>query len=187
MRDMHTITLIVQMGATGRTTIAINHSVTAEHTGFEAVLLDLDPQASSVVWSDQRENAHPAVVAVSVSRVGNALEASRSRGTQLAVIDTALRTEDSALSAARSTDLSLELFRLTVFGLCALRKAADICTLARVRVSQHRMRLRHVGPWRAKRRRQSNRPVVSSPRVGSGECGIPPATADSTARMGRIR
>ena len=86
---MFTPTLIAQKGGTGKTTLAINLSVASELAGWQAAILDLDPQASAAGWGDHRERDRPAVVPVPASRLGPALETARSHGATLAVIDTA--------------------------------------------------------------------------------------------------
>ncbi len=127
---MYTLTLIAQKGGTGKTTLAINLSVAAERAGWRAALVDLDPQASAAGWGDHRAADRPAVAAVPASRLSDALEAARSHGADLAVIDTAPHSESSALAAARAADLALVPLRPAVLDLRALHVTSDICALA---------------------------------------------------------
>ena len=92
--------------------------------------MDLDPQASAAGCGDHRDQGRPAVPA---SRLSDALQAARSHGAQLAVIDTAPHSEASALAAARVADLALVPLRPGVLDLCALETTGDICALAGAR------------------------------------------------------
>ena len=130
---MYTLTLLAQKGGTGKTTLAINLSIAAEAAGWRAALVDLDPQASAAGWGDHRGEERPAVAAVPAARLADALQAARSHGAQLAVIDTAPHSEASALAAARAADLVLVPLRPGVLDLRALGATSDICALAGAR------------------------------------------------------
>ncbi len=130
---MYTLTLIAQKGGAGKTTLAINLSVAAEAAGWRAALVDLDPQGSAAGWGDHRNGERPAVAAVPATRLEAALQAGSGHGADLAVIDTAPRSESAALAAARASDLALVPFRPGVLDLPALGATADICALAGAR------------------------------------------------------
>ena len=59
---MKTLAILSRKGGTGKTTIAVHLSVAAEQAGRTTALIDLDPQASAVSWSDKREMDTPVVI-----------------------------------------------------------------------------------------------------------------------------
>jgi len=128
---MFTISLIGQKGGTGKTTVALGLAVTAAKTGQTVAVIDLDPHASATNWKDRRRHdENPAVVSAQASRLEPTLEAARQSGADLAIIDTAGRTDDSALRAARVSDLALIPTRSHMVEVEALGAARDIVTMA---------------------------------------------------------
>ena len=104
---MFTIAIIGQKGGTGKTVAAIGLAVASIRAGLSTVLIDLDPQATASKWKDRREDENPAVVSAQATRLRPVLDASRKADIDLAIIDTAGRSDDSALNAARAADLVL--------------------------------------------------------------------------------
>ena len=104
---MFTISLIGQKGGVGKTTIALGLAVAAARSGNATAIIDLDPQASAAKWKDRRAEENPTVVSAQASRLKQVLDSARTGGVDFAFIDTAGRKDDSALSAARASDLVL--------------------------------------------------------------------------------
>jgi chromosome partitioning protein len=104
---MFTISLIGQKGGVGKTTIALGLAVAAARAGHAAVIVDLDPQASAAKWKGRRVDENPTAVSADVSRLKPIINTSRTSGVDFVFIDTAGRKDDSALSAARASDLVL--------------------------------------------------------------------------------
>lgn len=127
---MFTISVIGQKGGTGKTTVALGLAVTAARAGLAVAVIDLDPQASATNWKDRRADDNPAVVSAQASRLEPTLEAARATEAELAIIDTAGRTDDSALRAARMSDLVLIPTRSHMIEVEALGAARDIVTMA---------------------------------------------------------
>jgi chromosome partitioning protein len=69
--------------------------------------VDLDPQASAARWKDRRADENPAVVSAQAPRLKQAMETAKFGGVDFVFIDTAGRKDDSALNAARCSDLVL--------------------------------------------------------------------------------
>jgi chromosome partitioning protein len=127
---MFTVAIIGQKGGVGKSVTAIGLSVAATLAGRTTVLIDLDPQATAAKWSDRREADEPAVVSAQASRLDPVLEAARKAGTEIAIIDTAGRSDDSALKAARAADLVLIPCRPIMVELETLPAVRDLLLLA---------------------------------------------------------
>lgn len=127
---MFTISLLGQKGGTGKTTLALGLAVAAFRAGKVVAVIDLDPQASAANWKDRRAEDNPAVVSAQSTRLKQTLLAAEEMGAELVIIDTAGRSDDSALNAARASDLVLIPSRPTILELEALPAAADIVRLA---------------------------------------------------------
>ena len=104
---MFVISLVGQKGGTGKTTVALGLAVAAAHAGHTVAVIDLDPRATASKWKDRRSDENPAVVSAQASRLKPALEVARSSGADYVIIDSAGRSDDSALAAARAADLIL--------------------------------------------------------------------------------
>jgi chromosome partitioning protein len=127
---MLTISIVGQKGGTGKTTVALGLAVAAFRAGKVVAVIDLDPQASAANWKDRRSDDSPAVVSAQSSRLKQTLATAEEIGAQVVIIDTAGRSDDSALNAARHADLVLIPTRTNIVELEALPSAADILRLA---------------------------------------------------------
>ena len=90
-----------------KTTIAVHLAVSAEQAGLTTALIDLDPQASAVSWSDKREVDTPTVISAHSSRLSALLKKAKDSGVDMAIIDTAAHAETSALAAAHVATMAL--------------------------------------------------------------------------------
>jgi chromosome partitioning protein len=127
---MFTVAIIGQKGGTGKTVVAIGLAVASTRAGFATVVIDLDPQATASKWKDRRSDENPAVVAAPASRLEPVLEASRRAEIDLAIIDTAGRSDDIALKAARAADLVLIPCRPNMVEIETLTAVKDVLMLA---------------------------------------------------------
>ena len=127
---MKVITILSQKGGAGKTTLALHLAVAAEQNGRQTAVIDLDPQASAASWGDSRTADTPAIVSAQASRLGQILDAARSAGAALAIIDTAPHSESSALAAARAADLILIPCRPAILDLRAIGSTIDLAKLA---------------------------------------------------------
>lgn len=127
---MITISLLGQKGGTGKTTVALGLAVAAFRAGKVVAVIDLDPQASAANWKDRRADDNPAVVSAQSSRLKQTLAAAEEMGAEIVIIDTAGRSDDSALNAARFADLVLIPTRTNIVELEVLPAASDILRLA---------------------------------------------------------
>src|SRR5205823_285652 len=86
---MHIVSMLSQKGGTGKTTLSLHLAVASETAGKRAVVIDLDPQASSAEWKDSRERDTPVVVPIPSTRLPHALQEAREGNAELVLIDTA--------------------------------------------------------------------------------------------------
>lgn len=127
---MFTISLVGQKGGTGKTTAALGLAVAAVQAGKTVAVIDLDPQATAANWKDRRAAENPAVVSAQASRLRQTLETARDGGAEFIFIDTAGRNDDSALNAARLSDLVLIPSRPNMVEVETLKAVVDLLRLA---------------------------------------------------------
>jgi chromosome partitioning protein len=127
---MFTISLIGQKGGAGKTTIALGLAVAAARAGHTTLIIDLDPQASATKWKDRRADKNPTVVSAQASRLRQVIDTARAGGVDFVFIDTAGRKDDSALNAARASDLVLVPTRPNILEVETLPEVSDLLKLA---------------------------------------------------------
>lgn len=127
---MFTISLLGQKGGTGKTTAVVGLGVAAARAGHVVAIIDLDPQATAANWKDRRSEENPAVVSAQASRLRQTLETARTGGVEYAFIDTAGRNDDSALNAARASDLVLIPTRPNIVEVETLPQVNDLLRVA---------------------------------------------------------
>lgn len=127
---MKVISLICQKGGTAKTTTALNLAVEALAYGVEVVVIDLDPQVSACDWKDIRGDAPPLVAATPAPHLDRVLKAAAENGAELAIVDTAGRTNDAAAAAARAADLILIPLQPSLIDLKTLGATLDIIKMA---------------------------------------------------------
>lgn len=127
---MKIVALIAQKGGTGKTTLALSLAVAAARDGLQAVIIDLDPQATACNWSDRREADNPVVIDAQAARLPAALEKAAQAGVHFVVIDTPARSEQSALAAAKAADLVVIPCRPQAYDLETVPNTLEIVKLA---------------------------------------------------------
>jgi chromosome partitioning protein len=127
---MKVLSIVCQKGGSAKTTTAINLAVEATRAGLEVALIDLDPQVSACDWKDIRGNAAPVVAATPVPHLERALKAAREAGADLVIIDTAGRTNDASVAAARAADLVLMPLQPSLLDLNTVSATLDLIRTA---------------------------------------------------------
>jgi len=122
--------MLSQKGGTGKTTLSLHLAVASEKVGKRAVVIDLDPQASSAEWKDSRKSDTPIVVPIPATRLPQAVQAARDGNADLVLIDTAPHSGDVALAAAEAADLVLIPCRAGILDLRAIGTTARAVKLA---------------------------------------------------------
>jgi len=124
------LSIACQKGGSAKTTTGINLAVEAVARGLEVVYIDLDPQVSACDWKDIRGDKPPVVAATPVPHLDRALKAADEAGADLAIVDTAGRTNDAASAAARVADLILVPLQPSLIDLKTLNATLEIIRLA---------------------------------------------------------
>jgi len=127
---MYIVSMLSQKGGTGKTTLSLHLAVASEKVGKRAVVIDLDPQASSAEWKDSRKSDTPIVVPIPATRLPQAVQAARDGNADLVLIDTAPHSGDVALAAAEAADLVLIPCRAGILDLRAIGTTARAVKLA---------------------------------------------------------
>ncbi len=110
---MKVISVLMQKGGSGKTTLVESLAVAAKNAGQSVAVIDLDPQATACKWGDRR-NADPVIISIQPARLANALKTAREGGADLVIIDTPPRAADAAMAAAQAADLILIPSRPTI-------------------------------------------------------------------------
>jgi len=126
---MHVVAVLSEKGGAGKTTTAIHLAVAAKIAGLDAVIIDLDPQASAADWADRR-GAPPEAVAIPPARLNKLLGDLLGSGVQLVVIDTGRDSNNAGYTAAQAADLILIPLQPGGFDYRALTRTTDLCRLA---------------------------------------------------------
>jgi chromosome partitioning protein len=123
---MRTICLLAQKGGTGKTTLCLHLAVLADELGSNAVVLDIDPQASSSAWRRRRLAEQPRVVGCGAQNLAQELKALEQTGTDLALLDTAPHSSQDAATAVALADLVLIASRPAILDLEAIGESVKI-------------------------------------------------------------
>ena len=123
---MKVIGVLSRKGGVGKTTLAIHLAVLAQQAGQRALLIDLDPQRSSASWWRAREADTPQLVETDPGSLRDILEAARTDGVDLVVIDARPSVEADAAHVATLADLVLVPTRPAIFDLRAILGTLDI-------------------------------------------------------------
>jgi chromosome partitioning protein len=126
---MQVVSVLSEKGGAGKTTVSVHLAVAAQIAGLDAVIIDLDPQASAADWADRRGSA-PEAVAIPPARLAKLLPELRASGVQLAVIDTGRDSNNAGYIAAQASDLILIPCQPGGFDFRALARTTDLCRLA---------------------------------------------------------
>lgn len=128
---MKTIALLSQKGGSGKTTLSLNLAIAAAHAGLSVVVIDLDPQQSAARWARLRKADNPVIVSGHAPNLAALLEQARDGGADLAIIDTAPKSESASLTAAKAADLLLIPCQPSSLDLDAVADTVNIAKLAK--------------------------------------------------------
>src|SRR3954463_15452459 len=104
---MMKVALVSQKGGAGKSTIALHLAVEATVRGRRALLIDLDPQGNVAKWGERRGDLPPDVDAQHPANLDKVLKAAQEQDYDLVVLDTAPHADQTAVRAAKASDLVL--------------------------------------------------------------------------------
>jgi chromosome partitioning protein len=126
---MKTVAIVSQKGGAGKTTLTVHLAVCAELNKKSTVILDLDPQGSTVAWRQSRELETPDVLAATPEQLPALKSQAEELKTQLLLIDTAPHSNKAAAMAAQFADLVLIPCRPSVLDINAIQSTLDTLKL----------------------------------------------------------
>lgn len=133
---MRTISLVSQKGGAGKTLLSVNLAAYAAKIGETVAIIDIDSQASSCVWHDERDATaglpEISVVSCQTRRLGKVLDAAKDEGASLVIIDTSPNSEGSTLEAAKRSDYALIPCRPSLADIRAIKSTVDLVKIANV-------------------------------------------------------
>jgi chromosome partitioning protein len=127
---MKIITIISQKGGAGKTTLSVHLATAAALSGYNAAIIDLDPQGTSASWGDRRQEDAPEVVSGQAARLSFLIDAARDNGADFLILDTAPNADQTALRAAQLADVVLIPCRPSTFDLDAIQATLTLAQIA---------------------------------------------------------
>jgi chromosome partitioning protein len=123
---MKTLGMLSRKGGSGKTTLAVHLAVLAQRAGRRTLLIDLDPQHSAADWWRAREADTPQLVETEPGSLRDVLDAARTDGVELVVVDTRPSAERDAVLVAGLSDLILVPTRPAILDLRAILGTVDV-------------------------------------------------------------
>lgn len=128
---MRTVVLLSQKGGSGKTTLSINLAIAAALRGKSVVIIDLDPQQSAARWARLRTVDNPVIVSGHGPNVADLVSRAKDGGADLVIIDTAPKSENAALAAAKLADVVIIPCQPSSLDLDAISDSVNIVHLAK--------------------------------------------------------
>jgi len=119
---MRTIAFVTQKGGSGKSTLASCVAVAAHEAGERVFVIDMDPLASLINWSQARGEKDIAVEAVPPGKLKAVLAALEKKGVTLVVVDTPGADDAAMMAAVKAADLCIVPARPNAFDLWASEK-----------------------------------------------------------------
>lgn len=128
---MKVITIGVQKGGSGKSTICVHLAVEAQKRGKSVAIIDLDPQGSVSAWARRRETEDPLVLQSSPGQLSEMLKLAREEAVDLVLIDTPPHAGGTIDVAFRAADLVLLPVRPGPFDIDAAGATIDVLRTSR--------------------------------------------------------
>lgn len=105
---MKVITFITQKGGSGKTTTLLNLAThVASQSNSSSLVIDLDPQKSTLAWWESRENDNVGCIDIKPNQLDKALSAIEGKGINYVFIDTPARAENINNIAIKNSDFCI--------------------------------------------------------------------------------
>ncbi len=129
---MLVLALVAEKGGSGKSTLAVHLAVAAAREGKSVAIIDLDPQASAAHWAERRADRSPyvAVTGASASELPGLLASAREQGADMAIIDTAGRSDVTTARVLEAAQRVLVPCRASVYDIESARHTAVLIAAA---------------------------------------------------------
>jgi chromosome partitioning protein len=132
---MKTLALVSQKGGSGKTTLALNLAIAATLARKVVAIIDLDPQQSAARWARLRTDEQPVILPGHGPNLPDLVKRAMDGGADVVIIDTAPKSENASLLAARLADLVLIPCQPSNLDLDAVADSVNIASLAKVKAA----------------------------------------------------
>jgi len=120
-----------QKGGVGKTTLTLHLAALAEQQGLVTAVLDCDPQSNCVRWAKERgDTRQPMVFATAPEKLRDAVEAARTLGVDLCLIDAASKLDAALLAAVTCADRIVTPTRGGLLNIDSLEATAKLLEMA---------------------------------------------------------
>jgi chromosome partitioning protein len=123
---MKTIAVMSRKGGSGKTTLAVHLASAASAAGQRVMLVDMDPQRSSLDWARERTADWPVVIEGRAGVLFTTHRAAERQGVDVMIVDTRCAGDAEAAEAARLADLCLVVVRPSFFDLQAVGRTVQL-------------------------------------------------------------
>lgn len=123
---MKTIAVMSRKGGAGKSTLAVHMATAAAAAGKRVMLVDMDPQRSSLEWARERQARSPIVIEGRAGALFTTHRAAEREGVDLMIVDSRSSVDTEAAEAARLADLCLIVVRPTFFDLQAVGRTVQL-------------------------------------------------------------
>lgn len=123
---MKTIAVMSRKGGAGKSTVAVHMATAAAAAGKRAMLVDMDPQRSSLEWARERTTDWPLVIEGRAGALFTTHRAAEREGIELMIVDSRSSADAEASEAARLADLCLIVVRPNFFDLQAVGRTVQL-------------------------------------------------------------
>ena len=123
---MKTIAVMSRKGGAGKSTLAVHMAAAAVASGKRVMLVDMDPQRSSLEWARERAADWPVVIEGRAGALFTTHRAAEREGIDLMIVDSRSSVDTEASEAARLADLCLMVVRPNFFDLQAVGRTAQL-------------------------------------------------------------
>jgi chromosome partitioning protein len=121
-----TLAVISRKGGAGKTTLAINLSLTAHLAGWKTLLADIDPQRSASDALRTRGGSGPSLAEINAGKLFQTGAHAMHDGYDLMLIDTPAAPDADVAVAVNSADLCLLVCRPTFLDIASVARSAEM-------------------------------------------------------------